>query len=254
MNISFFSPQAEPGLRQRHGMGLRGFFQCTIMEQIAHSLNNIARKDGKDVQVVFADFLDYIIDCFSLERLVNDNGDYQSIFQKIKDEKSVFFPVFAELIMKSPKLIEDNGVYDFFGNIYEIMFQSNRKAVTLGQFFTPQSVSNLCSHIMHKEVDGECIANEPTCGSGRNLLALFCENKNKAQYYIAEDLDSVSVKMCTINMTLHGIRGCCICHNTLFPSEFIFGYEINEVRYPFPCEYYSIRPISNSEYKNRLAR
>lgn len=217
-------------------------------------LNNIARKEGKDAQVIFDDFLDYIIDCFSLKRLVDENGNYQSVFRKIKNEDSVFFPSFAELILKSLHLIENNSVYDFFGNIYESMFQSGRKAVTLGQFFTPQSMSSLCSRIIYKDVDGVCIVNEPTCGSGRNLLALFSENKKKAQYYIAEDLDSISVKMCTINMMLHGMRGCCICHNTLFPSEFIFGYEINEVRYPFPCEYYSIRPISNCEYKNRLIK
>ena len=224
------------------------------MKQIADSLISIARQGGKDIQTIFNDFLDYVINCLSLERLVEGEGDYLSIFEKIKNEGSVFFPVFAEMVIKSPKLIEDNNVYDFFGNIYEIIFQSSSKAIALGQFFTPQSVSNLCSHIIYKEANEGYIINEPTCGSGRNLLALFSENKKKAQYYIAEDLDSISVKMCAINMTLHGMRGCCICHNTLFPSEFIFGYEINEVRYPFPCEYYSIRTISNSEYKNRLAR
>lgn len=224
------------------------------MDQIANLLLSVTQRTGKDAQVVFSEFLDYIIDCFSLNRLIEYEGDYEFILKKIKDENSFYFPVFAELLITSSKLIEDNGVYDLFGNIYEIMFQSGSKAKNLGQFFTPQSVSNLCSRIIYTERESEIIINEPTCGSGRNLLAIFSENKNKVQYYIAEDLDSVSVKMCAVNMTLHGMRGCCICHNTLLPSEFIFGYEINEVRHPFPCDCCSIRSINNDEFKKRFLK
>ena len=222
------------------------------MEQIANLLIRIARKDGKDAQVIFVDFLDYIIDCFSLERLINAEGDYRVLFSKIQKEASAFFPIFADLMIKSVKLIEENSVYDFFGNIYELMFQSGRKAANLGQFFTPQSVSDLCSQILYKDINKKIIVNEPTCGSGRNLLAVFAKDKYRKQYYIAEDIDNVSVKMCAINMILHGMRGCCICHNTLFPSDFIFAYEVNEVRYPFPCEYYSIWPVGKAEYKKRF--
>lgn len=222
------------------------------MDTIANTLSSIATKNGRDMQTVFGEFLDYIIGCFSLDRLLADNGNYNSLFARIKDEGSVYFPAFAELLIKSVKLITENKVYDLFGNIYELMFQSSRKAATLGQFFTPQCVSNLCSRVVYTDIDGMTCINEPTCGSGRNLLAVFAENKDKAQYYVAEDIDNTSVKMCAINMLLHGMRGCCICHNTLFPSDFIFGYEINEVRYPFPCECYSIRPIGLEEYKNRF--
>lgn len=224
------------------------------MKHIATLLNSIAGKNGKDSQFVFDEFLDYIIDCFSIDRLVCDGGNYQSIFEKIGREGSVYYHVFAELVMKSYKLISDYKVYDFFGNIYELMFQSGGKATNLGQFFTPQSVSDICSHILYKDVCGRCIVNEPSCGSGRNLLSVFAENKYKSQYYIAEDIDSISVKMCSINMMLNGMTGCCICHNTLLPSEFIFGYEVNEVRYPFPCECYSIRSINNQEYERRFER
>ncbi len=224
------------------------------MESIANTLSSLAAKKGRDVQIVFGEFLDYIIDCFSIDRLITGDGNYELIFAKIKEEDSDYFPAFAELVMKSSKLISKNNVYDLFGNIYELMFQSGRKAASLGQFFTPQTVADICSRIMYKQVDGRYRVNEPTCGSGRNLLSVFSENKDKPQYYVAEDLDSVSVKMCAINMMMHGMTGCCICHNTLFPSEFIFGYEVNEVRYPFPCECYSLRPISIQEYERRFER
>lgn len=222
------------------------------MKKIANNLVSIAQKNGKDTQIVFAEFLDYIIDCFSIERLIRDDGDYNMIFKKIKDEGSIFFSPFSELMMKFGKIIEENNVYDFFGQIYELMFQNGSKASGLGQFFTPQTIANICSEIIYKDVDGVFVSNEPTCGSGRNLLALYGMDKNKNQYHIAEDVDGLSVKMCAINMMLNGMRGCCICHNTLLPSEFIFGYEVNEVRYPFPCECYSIRHMSKKDYEKRL--
>ena len=84
-------------------------------------------------------------------------------------------------------------------------------------------------------------------------MAVFAEEKDWRSYYVAEDLDGTSVKMCALNMLIHGMRGCCICHDTLL-RDFAFGYEINEVRYPFPCECYSIRGMTIEEYLKRMNR
>ena len=224
--------------------------ELTTMESLASELVAIGRKNGTDPQVTFNQFLDYTIDCFSVERLTAAEGNYHSIFTSLIGEGSCFFPVFASFLMSSVEYIRKYKVYDFFGSIYEKMFQSGGKAQNLGQFFTPQSISNLCAEMICSDVKGAS-ANEPTCGSGRNLLALFAKDKDWRNYYVAEDLDGVSVKMCAVNMLIHGMRGCCICHNTLL-GDFIFGYEINEVRYPFPCECYSIRSITKDEYLKRL--
>ncbi|EJX09486.1 protein containing N-6 DNA methylase domain protein [gut metagenome] len=221
------------------------------MEDLATELVAIGRKDGKDNQVIFNQFLDYTIDCFSIHRLIEAQGDYHMIFKELKEEKNVFFPVFSAFLMSTVEYLSINEVYDFFGDIYENMFQSGNKAQNLGQFFTPQKISNLCAGIIHTESDGST-SNEPTCGSGRNLLALFAKNGDRYHYYVGEDVDGVSVKMCTVNMMINGIRGCCICHDTLIRDDFIFGYEINEVRYPFPCGCYSIREINKEEYLKRL--
>ena len=220
------------------------------MKEIANKLITIASMSGEDTQVSFNRFLDYAIECFSLERLIEADGDYNIIFEKLKRENHRFFPVFADFIIKSAGYIAENDVYDFFGNIYEEMFQSGRKAATMGQFFTPQTIGDICAKIIY---DGcNAVVSEPSCGSGRNLLSIFARNKSISHYFIAEDLDSVSVKMCALNMVINGMRGCCICHNTLFPEDFIFGYEVNEVRYPFPCNCYSIRFMTERDYKNKL--
>lgn len=223
-----------------------------VMESLANELVAISRKDGTDPQVAFNQFLDYAIDCFSLDRLVIAEGNYKSIFASLIEEGSAFFPVFASFLMSADDYIRRYKVYDFFGAIYEAMFQSGGKAKNLGQFFTPQSISNLCAKVICPGGGGSS-ANEPSCGSGRNLMAVFAERNDWGSYYVAEDLDGTSVKMCALNMLIHGMRGCCICHDTLL-RDFAFGYEINEVRYPFPCECYSIRKMTKEEYLKRTNR
>ena len=52
--------------------------------------------------------------------------------------------------------------------------------------------------------------------------------------------------MCALNLMVHGARARVICHDTLAnPVYYNWGYEINEVRYPFPVPFYSLRLISN---------
>lgn len=76
------------------------------------------------------------------------------------------------------------------------------------------------------------------------LLAAYTENKSG--YYVGEDIDGISCKMCALNLMVHGARGRVICHDTIAsPVYFNWGYEINEVRYPIPTPFYSLRLISN---------
>lgn len=96
--------------------------------------------------------------------------------------------------------------------------------------------------------------NDCACGSGRTLVSHFMETYRQtgkhpvSYYYQGEDIDIVSVKMCALNMMIHGMRGRAIRHDTLMePVSFDYGFEINEVRYPFPTPFYSLRPITYQE-------
>lgn len=78
------------------------------------------------------------------------------------------------------------------------------------------------------------------------------ERKNKLQIIMRNvtviinekvyDLDPVSVKMCTLNMTINGMTGIVTHANSLTGK--VFGcYVVNEVKYPLPCPACSIRCV-----------
>ena len=138
--------------------------------------------------------------------------------------------------------MENGSWLDFFGGVYEEMYQSRGKASTLGQFFTPPHLCTLMSRIT-KPNDGTI--NDCACGSGRTLLAAGAEAKfSRSNYYVGEDLDLVSVKMCALNLMIHGCKGRVVQHDTLSnPICYDFGFRINDIRFPIPTPFYSLTRI-----------
>ncbi len=52
-------------------------------------------------------------------------------------------------------------------------------------------------------------------------------------------------------MMIHGMRGQVVFHDTLAePNNYDFGFEVNEVRYPSPVPYYSLRVIKKPKKEN----
>lgn len=75
---------------------------------------------------------------------------------------------------------------------------------------------------------------DPCVGSGRMLLASYCAAKGNAILY-AEDKDAICVKMATLNFLLHGCRAEVVCHDSLQPDTFNFGYHVCPYKeIPFP--------------------
>lgn len=166
----------------------------------------------------------------------------------MRDSSEYLFKVAIDWLSRVSESLEKGSWLDYFGDLYESQYYSRSKSSSMGQFFTPKSVSSLLGSIVGNE-NGGCV-NDCACGSGRLLLAHFAQSEDKDSYYIGEDLDTVSVKMCALNMMAHGMRGRVVRHDTLRdPVAFDYGFEINEVRYPIPNTMYSIRKINN--IKNR---
>ena len=138
--------------------------------------------------------------------------------------------------------MESGGWIDFFGEIYEEMYQSNRKASTLGQFFTPPSVCDIMSELS-VPVYGRI--NDSACGSGRTLLASASASRfSRSNVYFGEDIDIVSVKMCALNLMIHGCRGFVLQHDSIVEKEiFDFGFRINDICYPIQTPFYSLTKI-----------
>lgn len=209
------------------------------MKRIIQEIEESVRKHGHDRQQGLAIWLDYLIDLFDVKYIMD--GTFEShLVEKTEEDENLYNATIMWLEMVAKK-IDEGGWIDVFGNIYEEMYQSKGKSSMLGQFFTPKGLCDLMAN-MNGPTDGKI--GDPACGSGRTLLAAYANNKKA--YYIGEDIDGISCKMCALNLMIHGAKGRVICHDTLnSPVYFNWGYEINEVRYPIPTEFYSLRRISN---------
>lgn len=187
---------------------------------------------------------DYLIDFFDIKHYMN--GGWEKHVAEKKRESEELFRILILWIDKVSDAIERGGWLDMFGEVYEAMYQSKGKASALGQFFTPPPVcdvmANLCGDDNNRKV------NDSACGSGRTLLAQWAQSNNKDGYFIGEDLDPQSIKMCALNMMAHGMRGRVVRHDSILNQLlFDYGFEINEIRYPFPTPYYSLRKIRKTK-------
>ena len=188
---------------------------------------------------VLLDFLVDLFDCSHYEK----NGFLDNC--KIQAQKEPYLYKVAMIWMGKVSQAMENGTWiDFFGGIYEEMYQSNRKASTLGQFFTPPPVCDMMG-ALSIPVHGRI--NDSACGSGRTLLAAAAESGfDRNNIYVGEDVDIASVKMCALNLMIHGCRGEVLQHDSILETEtYDFGFRINDIRYPFPSPFYSLTRISN---------
>lgn len=169
-----------------------------------------------------------------------------------------FFKAFSELILEYGKGINSNGWCDPLGDCFMELIKGVAKY--RGQYFTPVGLCTLMADITTELVPSKekypCgvygfreLVGDPTCGSGRNLLAVkatFDKASEEDQpYFIGEDIDTLCCKMTAINMCVHGCYGEVICHDTLTePDKVRFGYVINiGLRYySMPGIQYSVDP------------
>lgn len=189
-----------------------------------------------DRSIIWNNWLDYCIQV----NLINHNGKKTNFYNN--EEK--YLDLMKEWISELTKELENKPYYDILGHFYEELVQSKGKSKTLGQAFTPPSVTDLISDIVI-DVDGNNtgIANDPTCGSSRTLLAAHVRSKGDL-ICIGQDLDRTSCQMSVLNFWSHGVRGS-ILHMDTLTYEFYQGWRVNKYLYhgiPVPHieEIYSI--------------
>ena len=170
---------------------------------------------------VFEDLLDFSIACMSPQG-DKEVGDY--FIKKYGDEKVVFSDMLKELMKVYTTGTKGNDWYDGIGLFYEVI-SSHSKSKRLGQFFTPPPICDFMASIVGTEDKGMRVS-DPSCGSGRMLLAHHVQSPSN--FYFGCDIDRICAKMTALNMCLHGVRGQVICADGLFVSgDWRFGYEIN---------------------------
>lgn len=212
-------------------------------------LTEQANKHSRPQEMALSDFCDYLIEFFSIDAFKAGTDEYiQHVLSFARKN-----PDFAELaflwIDDVATAMEHGQWLDVFGILYEEMYLSRGKASKTGQFFTPQSVSDLMAQISGLGACDHGKVNDCAAGSGRLLLAHYME-KSKLDHsagrrfeYVAQDSDPIACKMCALNLMVHGMRGRVECRDTLRMTEPTVVYVINEVKYPFNTPYYSVRKI-----------
>lgn len=225
-------------------------------------LSQQAKEDGRPYEMALNDFCDYLLDLFSVVAFKNDaKGILKWQHERLQAKPK--FGVLAVAWMDDVSQAMDRGQWlDVFGMLYEDMYLTAGKASKMGQFFTPQSVSNLMSSIIGSgkneaasaKIEGTTV-NDCAAGSGRLLLSHYMDvskldySAGRLYCYIAQDSDLLACKMCALNMMIHGMNARVICQDTLTLSTPTVEYIVNEVRYPIIGPYYSVRTISGNPQK-----
>ena len=216
-------------------------------------LTEQADKHSRPQELALSDFCDYLIEFFSVDAF--KTGTTGQHFLNCT-QKNLAFADLALLWLNDVKTAMEQGQWlDVFGILYEEMYLSRGKASKTGQFFTPQSVSDLMAQISGLGAGDHGKVNDCAAGSGRLLLAHYIE-KSKLDHsagrrfeYVAQDSDSIVCKMCALNFMVHGMYGRVECRDTLRMTEPTVVYYINEVKYPFNTPYYSVRTILAEKQK-----
>ena len=93
--------------------------------------------------------------------------------------------------------------------------------------------------------------NDCAVGSGRTLLAFHI--RHLGNYYVAEDIDPMCVRMTVCNFLLHGVEGEVICHDTLCcPDSCVFAYKVNEGLNNPLSQYYHVPNIQEIDFNQTI--
>lgn len=221
------------------------------MKGLIKKLDTYAYKNGKDFANVFDTWLDWTIDHWSLDTVLDCKCDLSAVVERMRNDNPTFCECYTDVVAYTAKETEKRGWCDAFGTLYEEKVKSGYKASKMGQFFTPEHLCGLLSEVTVEE-DKHAFAYDPCCGSGRLLLAAYAKfDKSKFNYFVAGDLDGISCKMTAINMMMHGMFGIVERRNAL-TGEFFNGYIVNELCYPIPLPCPSIRKADEDECRKNL--
>lgn len=197
---------------------------------------------------VLNDFMDFLLGYFSVDAYQGNGSHYKQHIRTCASTEPDFTALALMWLDDVARAMERGRWLDVFGELYEDMYLCRGKASKTGQFFTPASVSDLCAQMLQPGKDGVMVS-DCAAGSGRLLLSHFIAAENyqanagRRYRYIAQDSDPVACKMCALNMMVHGMAGVVKCADTLEDGTPSVVYHINEVRYPFPSPFYSVRTV-----------
>ena len=202
---------------------------------------DFARRYGFDEMRIFDDLLIYIIHGFSPEAPPLKSWNYT------REQTQWFYNMYCAWVAIMNENIHGKEWFDAFGDIYmSIVSASGRKYN--GQFFTPIDICSLMTQIATRDKHKRGRIGDPTCGSGRLLLAYHAISGGN--YLVGEDINYSCCMMTVCNFLIHGCVGEVICHNSLLPDSFTAGWYVNPSLNLTGIP--TIRTMSREEYMQRF--
>lgn len=204
----------------------------------------------KDIHSAMNEWLDYLIELFDFENVIN--GKSEEVVAKAK-ENTYWWEATCRWVHDVANAHRNGRALDFFGGVYEEIFQSKSKADALGQFFTPQSIAKMMSEIVARDADMDLTVTDCACGSGRTMLGAYevnmqvIDNDERFHFFFGGDIDASSVKMCALNFMIHGLQGMVIRQDALTLEKPSFGYLVNPTNYPVRTGVLSLKYLDSDE-------
>ncbi len=181
-----------------------------------------------DLRPVFDDFLTMTICSFSQNPVTGKSHDEDLYMETIgrydKEVVQNLFPkMLALLIVEMEDRYDSSLGNDVLGEFYELNFCRKGAA----QFFTPWHICEFmasCLGDKDPELDERLRVIDPTCGSGRTLLA-GAKHFGYQERYFGIDIDHTCVKMTVLNLFLNGIfHAEVMWGDSLSPDDFKMSY------------------------------
>ena len=202
-----------------------------------------------DPTMMMNNFVDFAIDLFTFNgRGIEALEEYINKILSVEKDNPAFWEV---LCRWADEMRKHGGVFDYFGYIYEEDVISRFKASTLGQFFTPYSVSTLMARLtmfdrFYDSLDRVAIY-DCCCGSSRLLLAAYDELVNTQQIkdkpiiLVGGDIDLLSVKMSSLNAMMSGAFALYVCQDALTLNPPSVACVVNSTNFPRTSGIYSLQ-------------
>ena len=184
-----------------------------------------------DTRSVFDDFLTMSICAVSQNPLTGKSHDEELYMQTVakyaKSELRHNFPkLFARLVIEMEERLSGSTGNDVLGDYFELNFCRKNS----GQFFTPWPVcmfmASCLSDDRPEDVEPLRVL-DPSCGSGRMLLA-GARQMGRGNEYYGIDIDHTCVKMAALNLFLNGIfHSEVMWADALLPNDFRRSYRVS---------------------------
>ena len=226
----------------------------TLKKEFKKLLETLSRQTGLSLREVFRDFCEIaaVTISNSVDRRhfkVREARYFEIIKRYERNQLDVFANIYANFVLILDELCKV-GIEDVLGNMSGEMEMLDKAK---GQFFTPDSVSALMTHLSMPDLkqmlqDKDFITvYEPTSGSGGTVLQVVQHfirsgvNHSHHLHCVAQDIDLMCVHMTYIQLSLYGVPAIVIHGNTLeneirsewkTPIHCVYGWDYKLKHYP----------------------